>query len=86
MILVDLFCPDCDNNQIDVFIDTSIPLPDCDKCGVMMKKSIGPINFKLVYNNRTDMCDWDGNTTRYWDDIKKKGGDEPQNDGQQKWI
>ena len=85
MILVDLFCPECDEEHIDVFIDTSEPLPMCEKCDVEMKKLIGAVEFKLVYNNRTDTCDWDGNTTQYWNDIKEKGGNEPQNDDQPKW-
>jgi len=25
----------------------------------------------LEYNNKTDMCDWSGNTSHYWDDYKK---------------
>ena len=32
-------------------------------------------SFKLVYNNKTDMVDWDGNTSRYWDQYKKMKAD-----------
>jgi putative FmdB family regulatory protein len=28
-------------------------------------------SFKLVYNNKTDMCDWDGNTSQYWTKYKE---------------
>ena len=28
-------------------------------------------SFKLTYNNKTDMVDWDGNRSKYWDQYKK---------------
>lgn len=46
----------------------------CPSCGKKMVKLFSPDKqkFKLHYNNKTDMCDWDGNTSRYWDDVKKQ--------------
>lgn len=35
------------------------------------KVFITPLSFKLKYNPQTDTCDFDGNTTRYWDSYKK---------------
>ena len=29
-------------------------------------------SFKLTYNAQTDICDWDGNRSKYWDDYKKQ--------------
>lgn len=85
MILVDLFCPKCDKRYIDVFIDTKEELPECDICQSRLKKLVHNIHYKLIYNNRTDMVDWDGNSSQYWKDIKDKGGEEPLNDRQAKW-
>jgi hypothetical protein len=87
MILVDFFCPKCDKRYIDVFIDSKEPLPKCDVCeDVELKKLISkPISFELKYDNRTDICDWDGNSTQYWKEIKEKGGEEPPNSKQYKW-
>jgi len=36
-----------------------------------MSKMVSLTSFKLEYNNKTDMCDWSGNTSHYWDDYKK---------------
>lgn len=44
----------------------------CDFCNSeMIRKFPNKTNFKLVYNNKTDTCDWDGNTSQYWDNYKK---------------
>jgi len=44
----------------------------CPLCGGECKKIFGgkAPSFKLVYNNKTDMCDWSGNTSHYWDEYK----------------
>lgn len=62
-------------------------LPLCPECEeeVSMRKMMGTTSFELKFDNRKDMCDWDGNTSRYWNDIKEKGGEEPVNPRQQKW-
>lgn len=86
MLLVDLFCPECEHEVIDAFINSSEPLPPCDECDCKeMKKKISPVRFELKYDNRTDSCDWDGNSSQYWKDVKEKGGEEPTNDKQTKW-
>ena len=44
----------------------------CEVCGDNC--TLDPVftaKFKLVYNNKTDICDWDGNDTQYYDAIKK---------------
>lgn len=45
----------------------------CPKCGKKAKK-IFPQKaprFDLKYNPKSDMVDWDGNTTRFYDEYKK---------------
>lgn len=86
MIIVDLFCPECDERHIDVFVDNKLPMPKCQKCDVVMKKLVSQITFELKYDNRKDSCDWNGNSSQYWKDIKEKGGSEPVNAKQPKWL
>jgi putative FmdB family regulatory protein len=35
------------------------------------KVFITPLQFKLKYNPKTDLVDWDGNTSQYWNEYKK---------------
>ena len=54
-------------NEVDVLDENCV-------CGGCMKR-IFPTKapkFKLVYNNKTDICDWNGNTSRYWDEYKNQ--------------
>jgi len=45
----------------------------CPKCSKLMDRQFpDTFRFKLVYNNKTDMCDWQGNTSQYWNDVKKQ--------------
>ena len=46
----------------------------CPECGELMERQFSAEGqkFSLKYNNKTDMCDWSGNTSRYWDDVKKQ--------------
>jgi hypothetical protein len=61
----------------------------CPFCGAECKK-IAPQtapSFTLKYNPRTDICDWDGRTTRYWDEYRsrKDAGENvriPEEDGE----
>jgi putative FmdB family regulatory protein len=48
--------------------------PRCDK--IMEQQFPNTMNFKLVYNNKTDLCDWAGNTSQYWEATKKQKKDE----------
>jgi ssDNA-binding Zn-finger/Zn-ribbon topoisomerase 1 len=50
---------------------------ECPKCGKIMKQQFpNTFNFKLIYNNKTDICDWAGNTSMYWNDVKKQQKEE----------
>ena len=46
----------------------------CPECGALMHRLFSPQGqmFKLVFNNKTDMVDWQGNRSRYWDEHKKQ--------------
>jgi len=50
----------------------------CPECGSLMERQFSPDGqrFNLKYNNKTDMCDWSGNSSCYWDDVKKKKEEE----------
>ena len=84
-VCFDVFCPECDFIKEDVMLNTDESPPLCPKCETQMKKMMGTTSFELKYDSRKDMCDWNGNSSRYWNDIKEKGGDEPSNPRQQKW-
>lgn len=43
----------------------------CSKCGGSMDRIVSPCRFKLEYNNKTDLCDWQGNSSQYWNDYRK---------------
>lgn len=99
MILVDLYCPMCD----EVFIDKMVNTRDedhgeCPSCGQSdLKRVIGCHSFELKYDPRKDKTDWHGNTSRYWNDVKEPGlksrhgklQEPPDNNGRSrgdKWI
>ena len=90
-ICFDIYCPECDYIKVDAMLNTDEPLPNCPKCKeedkeVEMRKIMGTTSFELKYDNRKDMCDWAGNTSKYWDQIKKEGGEEPDNPKKQEWY
>ena len=43
----------------------------CPDCGEQMDRIVSLSKFKLEYNNKTDLCDWSGNSSHYWDAYKK---------------
>lgn len=86
MVMVDLFCESCGCIVPDKMVDTSeTEHGECPKCSGVLKRRVGCTSFELKYDNRKDICDWKGNTTRYWDEVKKTGGDEPANPRQRRW-
>jgi hypothetical protein len=74
MPLYDLFCTneECGHEIIDALLGVKDDLPKCPKCEGETNRKCNCTHYKLDYNNRTDICDWAGNTSRYWDDIKKE--------------
>lgn len=74
MVLVDLFCDNCNNILVDQFVDTSLENHGiCDKCkkGILKRMVSNKMTFELKYNNKTDICDWDGNSTQLWNKVKE---------------
>ena len=91
-VCFDVYCPECDHIKKDVMLNTDEILPECPECRetlnkeVPMRKMMGTTSFELKYDNRKDMCDWAGNTSKYWDAIKKEGGEEPKNEKTPEWY
>lgn len=76
MPIYDFTCDHC-GLEFDKIVDYNVMIATCPKCEkdsykVFPRKA--PC-IDLKYNPVTDMVDWDGNTTRYWDDYKKDKAD-----------
>ncbi len=86
MPVLDFICNECNNEfEYIVFANTESEnkMIVCSKCGHTNISQLCPQEspkFKLKYNNKTDMCDWDGNVSRYWDKYNdmKKNGEKPR--------
>lgn len=75
MPIFDYFCECGERNELIVRRD-EIDKQKCPNCGALMIRQFpDTFNFKLVYNNKTDMCSWGHEgyaTSKYWDDVKKQ--------------
>jgi len=66
-VLVDVICWDCHVIKEDVMQrQGKIPEIECPSCNKPMTKKPAFGSFELKYNNKTDMCDWTGETSQYW--------------------
>ena len=75
MPLFDLVCGECKILKEDVMLKSmEAPSTKCPECGLLMKKKPDFGSFELKYNNKTDMCDWAGETSQYWKDFKAAKG------------
>ena len=72
MPIYDCYCPECDNIKEDIILKINEECPKCSKCKTQMKRICNCTSFKLIYNNKTDMCDWNGNRSQYWDEYNKQ--------------
>jgi len=74
MVIIDYMCNNCGHTEEKWQKFTYSKPYVCLECGKgkMEKVFLKPPTFKLVYNNKTDMCDWSGNTSHYWDEYKKQ--------------
>jgi len=82
MAIFDWKCEKC-GNEFEYLIMGSDDVAICDKCGSIEVKKMAPqspVTFKLIYDNKTDMVDWDGNKSRYYDKYKemKRNGENPR--------
>jgi len=74
MAIHDFLCKDC-GNEFEYLIMGSDDIATCGKCGGRRLKKLSPqspITFKLKYDPKKDICDWNGETTRYYDEYKKQ--------------
>jgi hypothetical protein len=70
-VLVDVLCWECKVIKEDVLQrEGKIPEIKCPECGELMTKKVDFGSFELKYNNKTDMCDWTGETSQYWKAFK----------------
>ena len=72
----DFECEHC-GLAFDKLVEPDVQIATCPECEgnsyKVFPKKAPSINLK--YNPVTDMVDWDGNTTRYWDQYKKDKAD-----------
>ena len=78
MPIYDLYCPvsACGYEIQDRILNVDEDNGECPECGEGLKRFCGCKSFKLVYNNKTDICDWEGNTTQYYrhyNEAKERG-------------
>lgn len=72
IILYDTECKKCGNIE-EQYIENGSFLP-CSKCGGEIRRIFSKFNFKLIYNNKTDVCAWGDNnyeTSQYWSKVKE---------------
>ena len=78
-VICDIVCNDCKIFKEDVFLAYGEqPEEVCPECGKPMLKKVDFGSFELKYNNKTDMCDWTGETSQYWkafNEAKGRGED-----------
>jgi DNA-directed RNA polymerase subunit RPC12/RpoP len=72
-IMHDFECLKC-NLIFEWMIDSKQKTAKCPLCfdENCNKIFITPRSFTLKFNPKTDMCDWDQNRSRYWDEYKKQ--------------
>lgn len=76
MPIYDCECKKCGNIREEFLGIDEEPKEICDVCGGENAYRLPGGNFKLVYNPKKDICDWQGNTTqRYkaYHDAKAEG-------------
>lgn len=74
MVLVDLYCDKCGFTLVDKMVDTKESSHGiCEKCGGVFRRKCGFGSFELKYDPRTDSCDFNGNSSQYWNQVREKG-------------
>ncbi len=58
MPIFDLKCKNCEDLEEDVILGINERIPDCPSCGDKRVKLCNCSHFKLVYDNKTDICSW----------------------------
>lgn len=73
MPINDVECNKCNKQKEILTMSINEEISEKCNCGGEFKKIFPtkPAQFNLTYNPRTDIVDWDGNTSRYYDEYKK---------------
>lgn len=65
-------CDACDKHVEQLLIHNEKENNICPACGGNLYRLPSAPHFKLAYDNKKDMVDWNGNTSRYWEEYKKQ--------------
>lgn len=68
----DTVCEDC-GEIIEQFVESYELFKDCPICSGVMKRMHTTMNYKLLYNNKKDICGWGDTgyaTSQYWSKVK----------------
>jgi hypothetical protein len=68
----DVECNKCGHIE-EQYSEDDTSFSDCEKCGGIMTRTFTKFNFKLIYNNKTDICGWGAHNydrSQYWDNVK----------------
>lgn len=71
--LYDSECVKC-NHILEQFAENEDSFILCPLCGHKMKRLFSKMSFKLIYDNKKDMCAWGDNnyeTSQYWSKVKE---------------
>ena len=64
---------ECGNHEERLVNRDEMDSQQCPSCEAFMHRLFpDTFSFELKYNNKTDMCDWAGNTSQYWNEHKKQ--------------
>lgn len=70
----DTECKEC-GQIVEQFLEDEESLNPCPICGNDMRRIFTTMNFKLIYDPKTQMCGWafnNYNHNRYWDDFRRE--------------
>lgn len=71
-ILLDFICEECKNTDERLIYPSEMDNQMCEKCNKKMIPLAGCTHYKLEYNPKTDMCNWNGETSMYWSKVKEE--------------
>ena len=76
MPIFDFVCENC-GHEFDMIVSHETKETMCRSCSKTAKRVFprkAP-SIELKYNPVTDLCDWDGNRSKYWDQYKQDKSD-----------
>lgn len=69
----DTECEDC-GQVIEQYVEDGEELKRCPVCNGLTKRIFTTMNYKLIYNNKTDVCSWSDHgyaSSQYWSKVKE---------------